>query len=390
MKRFLDDFFAFWARGATHTLLELVAALNAWSVSNGYKVQFKLAGSGSPISFLDLEIYLGSSGSWHTRIYSKTSDVHAFLSPKSCHPSFVVKNIPFGVAIRIMRNCSEFCEYKSNWWRYVKLFQRRGYGRNAVDRAFEYVRKNLRRADLLTKKKPVKKRTNDAVYLFPHSAADLARNALKLAATAYAGVEKQERPFNVPQKVTATCGRNLKQLLVKTAVGVQRNPFGCYPCGGSSCLLDQVLLADKMVVSSATGLAFRIRQPLTCQSNNVIYVITCQKCGLQGVGECRDPRVRLMSYFYTARDHRIPPGSKDCAIHKHFATEHHIEDLKITLVEQAPMTKSRYCFLYMPAIRKRLEKRWIKRLKAVLNHKREVWYLFSGSEASRGEPNSVE
>ena len=113
----------------------------------------------------------------------------------------------------------------------------------------------------------------------------------------------------------------------------------------------------------------------------------CRRCNKQGVGETSCPKDHLRSYYETARCGQIPAGSEECAIHKHFAEPgHYIGDLQISLVEKVPAGKYRYSFLFMTAIRKRLEARWIKRLKASLNHNCQVWHLFSGYDASRGPP----
>ena len=65
---------------------------------------------------------------------------------------------------------------------------------------------------------------------------------------------------------------------------------------------------------------------------------------------------------------------------------HYVGDLQISLVEKVPAGKYRYSFLFMTSIRKRLEARWIKRLRASLNHNTQVWHLLSGYDASRGPP----
>lgn len=85
--------------------------------------------------------------------------------------------------MRMHRNCSEFIEYKINWKKYIKLFQRRGYTHREVDRTLEGVRKMSRR-NLLVKKKPVKKTTRQAPFLSPHSEALVATAALSSAAAA--------------------------------------------------------------------------------------------------------------------------------------------------------------------------------------------------------------
>ena len=102
------------------------------------------------------------------------------------------------------------------------------------------------------------------------------------------------------------------------------------------------------------------------------------------MGECAIPADRLKTYFLTARDRAIPTGSSDCVIHQHFvATPHSLNDIQITLVEAVPPTRPKRSFLYMHAIRKRLEARWIQRLGAVLNKQRAVHALMSGGAAAR-------
>lgn len=187
------------------------------------------------------------------------------------------------------------------------------------------------------------------------------------------------------------CGRNLKNLLVRADIRRPCRFFGCRPRNKPQCLIDIVLNTATTISSAAAANSFRIRQSLSCDSRNVIHVMTCLKCQVQGVGECADPRARVYPYISTARDGVIPVASKSCAIHKHFVqNDHQLQDLHITLVEKVPGTRAKYSFLYMPTIRKRLEKRRIHRLKARLNIKREVWFLFSGSEAARGDPNPIE
>ena len=241
---------------------------------------------------------------------------------------------------------------------------------------------------MLIKKKAVKAPSRSATFLFPHGLTELATSALKQAASAYKTVASCDRPFILPQKVTGKCGPNLKKLLVRAELQPPRVFPGCQPCHKPSCLIDMVLERGKMITSTETGLAFKIRQNITCSTPSLIYVITCLKCNVQGVGECGDTRSRLTSYITTARDGVIPLASQNCAIHKHFTSSpHQLQDLRITYVEATQTTHSRCSHLYLPTLRKRLEKRWIHRLKAVLNVKREVWYLFSGSEAARGDPN---
>ena len=57
---------------------------------------------------LDLTLYL-SDGFIRRDVYSKPTDSHLYLPPSNAHPKHVFnyKAIPYGVATRLQRNCSE-------------------------------------------------------------------------------------------------------------------------------------------------------------------------------------------------------------------------------------------------------------------------------------------
>ena len=48
----------------------------------------------------------------------------------------------------------------------------------------------------------------------------------------------------------------------------------------------QVLEENSQFKSFQTNEQYRIRQDINCKSENVIYLVTCKRCGLQGVGSC--------------------------------------------------------------------------------------------------------
>ena len=127
-RRFLDDVFGFWF-GSKATFDEFVTSLNSFSTIAGWGIQFDLTGWGKTVNYLDVEVFLYGN-QWHTRLYYKPTDVHAYLDPTSNHPQYVHKNIPLGVAFRIRRLCS----IDADFWACAKLFTdvfftRRGYPR---------------------------------------------------------------------------------------------------------------------------------------------------------------------------------------------------------------------------------------------------------------------
>ena len=140
--------------------------------------------------------------------------------------------------------------------------------------------------------------------------------------------------------------------------------------------------ASDTITSCLTSDSFKIRGSFDCTSQHVVYVVTCLKCWVQGVGECSSPLSRLSTYIRAVEDH---PPDQSCAIHKHFAeADHRPEDLSFCIVAGLPPRLLAKPAL-IPALRKRLEFIWIHRLGAVLNKRRFLWHSFSGDYAARNE-----
>ena len=68
----------------------------------------------------------------------------------------------------------------------------------------------------------------------------------------------------------------------------QQGQYGSDGCG-NQCI-DCHYLSGKGSYFHSTKLnrRIKIRQNVNCLSRNVIYLFTCRKCRMQGVGECRD------------------------------------------------------------------------------------------------------
>ena len=128
-------------------------------------------------------------------------------------------------------------------------------------------------------------------------------------------------------------------------------------------------------------------------------VISCKKCRRQGVGEAFDAPERIGAYIEAAGFNRASDANSKCSIIRHFLEPpidgqpgdfHTIHDLSVVLVEKFPVSRLKHNWLYLTTMRKRGEARWIRRLEAQLNTRRQVWNLFSGCEAARGDPNPTE
>ena len=100
-----------------------LAALNSFTeyINSLYPtIKFKLVYSESKLNVLDVTLHL-VDGFNQTDVYSKPTDSHLYLPPSSAHPEHVFKAIPFGVASRLCRNCSEDIFLKGNLHSYQRI-----------------------------------------------------------------------------------------------------------------------------------------------------------------------------------------------------------------------------------------------------------------------------
>ena len=174
-----------------------------------------------------------------------------------------------------------------------------------------------------------------------------------------------------------TRGRCIREVIIHSSLTHAALKSGCHKCSlpNDECELHQILTEGDCIVSMATSRTFPIPSHLSCLTPHVIYVITCGKCGLQGVGECANAVQRGKDYVRAARSTR--PTSKR-ALESHFQDPSHSpSDLSMTLVDCVPRK-----FHNSPAVaatRIRLENLWIRKLSAQLNVRRQWWRSMAGA-----------
>ena len=69
--------------------------------------------------------------------------------------------------------------------------------------------------------------------------------------------------------------------------------------------------------SNSNGQVFNIRQNINCQSDNVVYLIWCEECQLQGVGRTLKMNTRLSNYYSHIKQKR-----RTCSPVNHFIDKH--------------------------------------------------------------------
>jgi hypothetical protein len=117
-------------------------------------IRFELVYSRHSLSVLDLTLHL-DDGFVTTDVYSKPTDSHLYLPFNSSHPYHCKSAIPYGVALRIKRNCSskEFLDTRCNEYKFYLKHQK--YPSELVERHFSKVQ-SIDRSNILRPKKKEK------------------------------------------------------------------------------------------------------------------------------------------------------------------------------------------------------------------------------------------
>ena len=127
---------------------------------------------------------------------------------------------------------------------------------------------------------------------------------------------------------------------------------GNFQCSTSRCKTFLTLRTTNIFVNEVTGEWFTIKLRASYKTNNIVYLIKCKRCGLQPVGESRQPLHKGMnSHRYDVTHGRID-GSP---VATHFRSDRHCEsDLSVCVINRMWTEDT--------IRRKNWESRWIRTL----------------------------
>ena len=330
------------------------------------KIKFELVSKGTRLEFLDVKVHL-NNGYLVPEIHSKETDSHEYLNPDSVHPPAVVKNNPYSVALRVRRNCSDRVAgdklFVNNLILYKAYLMHSGYDEENIDKNFIKVAKMKRKETLGDKPKKRRGRPGDRKYnfvttwdpIFP----DIGKTIRKFSPLLAEDKEcRQLFPKGSFRMAYKRGHKKLKEIVAPSRILIQDNQLGrnsrvgqcrkCNKCGENpkgrkranglnNC---KVLEEGSVFYSKSTGERYTIRQNIDCRSKNVIYLVNCKKCRMQGVGKSEDFKTRISNYIS-----HIIQSKATCGIVKHFIEMegHSIEHfgiMGIVHIENPPGTKS--------------------------------------------------
>ena len=323
-------------------------AKTEWLNNNIYKnIKFEGKTSKDKIENLDTEISIEPDHNGNLRlvsdIYSKKTDTHQYLSPASCHPLENKKSIPYGVIHRVRRNCSDNVEGDTKFMNqavnYKAYLMKSGYKPQDIDNQFVKILK-YKRKDLLKEKSKKKKRTRnkkirfitDFEPKFPSIA-----NALKELEPLLLSDPLLKKMLPNGMRNIDVCyrrgGKNIKEFLATARVnkGETRLQLG----GQTGCEKEchycayMIEMGGSTFRSNKTKRTYKLRQAVDCNAKWVVYMVTCKKCGEQGIGSTKTLKSRIALYKTTIQNRK----QGKCGVDHHFLQQDHSwEDFSIQVL----------------------------------------------------------
>ena len=333
-RRFIDDVFFIWTEGE-ESLKEFMGLMNSFHDT----IKFTFDWSHSQVNFLDVNVML-NNGVISTDLFSKPTDKHQYLFHTSCHPNSCKKGIPFGQALRIRRICSTEDLFEKRAKEFCGYLIKRGYNAEYVNREIDRARR-IPREDTLRDKQPVSNQRIPFVATFHPALPNVAKILHRLQPVLQSSRRCQEAIGEVPM-VAFRRPKCLKDILVLSDLKTPgRVPDrGCRGCGDRRCKVCDFLIEGTGFKSRVTGRDFVINFKLDCNSDHVVYLLSCAKCEMQYIGSTINKfRTRFNNHKSRLNAHRRLSADgqlKDDIVYKHFNQSDHngLDDVRVKLIDK--------------------------------------------------------
>ncbi len=279
--RFIDDIFIIVKNGFNIKLLKF---------HFGY-LKLNVVG-GKTVNFLDLVIGLNSlTNKLKFNLYVKPTFTFSYVLPESNHPSFVFKNIPKGVFIRIRRICSDLSDFLYHSYTFALEFFKKNYNRDHILKCLRMV-SDLNREQILPYKQKV-------------SSFDYFENLFfKLPFSFnYLNVEKFFHNYNKNSdyfssflnyynvKLIYSMDNNLSKIFTHNFKVNNPTSFKYSKCQKTSC--KHCYFANTSPYIKLNNFYLPIMCNSNCKNLNIIYIIYCKTCPHLYIGQTNNLRNRF-------------------------------------------------------------------------------------------------
>jgi hypothetical protein len=319
--RFIDDIFIIWNEPEGE-FLEFFNNLNKYHKT----IKFTMEHSKEKIHFLDTTIYIKNE-CIHYEAYTKPTDAHLYLRYDSCHPRKTIESIPYSQILRMRRIHSEETKCQQSINRMTDNFKARRYPPSLLKKCTTMSAKTSS-----TTQTTSQTRKQKLILTLPFHPG---LTGIKHIWERNLNILKQhpETSFLADQELIVAYRRprNIKDRIVRTDIKPNQAQPGSNPCRQPKCQTCRFMKSTTEYTSNYTKLKYKIQGSYNCQTISVIYLITCEICGIQYVGQTGNTmNKRMVGHRFDIR-HEL-----DKPIPNHFGPnkEHPAKNLRITIIDK--------------------------------------------------------
>ena len=283
--------------------------------------------------------------------------------PSSCHHLACVSNIPYSLALQIVRICSKPALKEQRFSELKTLLLQQDYKISMINSAINKARKVTRSEALkyVAPSQPSKR----PVYVVTY---DPRLPSLQSITTKHwrsmtAMDSYLTHVFPAPPMIAYKQQQNLKDLLVRAKINkgntnVKRNPLrekkGMYNCKKQCSACPFVLFRKLVKINTYT---WNLRNHYDCETKNIIYLIECdlERCQQKYVGETK----RKLKERFLEHKRDVENGELTATGHHFNLPGHNFSNMKMMVIEKMKNSSDIY--------RKEREKFHIKKFNTFYN-----------------------
>ena len=329
--RYIDDVFFIWTHGE-EKLASFIDDLNNYRPN----IKFTHKSNKEHIPFLDLNVSL-SGNKLSTDLYIISTDRHQYLHYTFLHAEHTKKSVVYSQALRLSRICSEEKDFKKHIAEMKSWFSQRGYPQKLIETETSKVKFSSRKVFHRTKVekgvplvvtyhlllKTIGKIINDNLYLL------------------YVN-EEFKHLFTSGPMVFFRSSRKISSYLVRAKLYPVERSVGSFNCKRPRCQICTYVNETDSFTSTVTGEIYKINHKFDCMEKCLIYLLTCNKCRKQYVGQTVDTfRYRWNNYRFNSRKHAHGISCMQEHLYEHFCDSEHsgfLNDVSITFIDKTDPT----------------------------------------------------
>ncbi len=287
--------------------------------------------SPSTIHFLDVNIHLDNNNKIKTSLYTKPTDNPSYLHFTSEHPRHMKTSLPYSMALRCSRICSDINDAQTEIVKLEQKFLARGYPKELVRNAPQKAIAKRSAPIDPTNSTPGKPGPINFITTYNSNLPNL-NSILKRHHSILLSNERTKLIFDQAPRIVYRRPRNLRDHLVRAKVNSSQSHRlvdSCQPCGKPRCLVCRQMTITKQVQNIDSSFVFEIRGSYNCQTSNAVYLLQCTLCKMQYIGQTST------QFNYRFNNHKshctIYP---DLSISKHCAQEgHNLSQFSIAILK---------------------------------------------------------